>query len=92
MSADGYRRIGAKPEKRNPGTERSGACKMVEAEGLEATALPNKIKDAAGVCTRKLTACQIPTDLLEIVCAWARLPDALRMAILTIVRTQGGRV
>ena len=64
---------------------------MVEAEGLEATAPPNKIKGFKGVCTRNLTACPFPADLLEVVRAWSKLPDALRTAILAIVKTQGGQ-
>ena len=60
---------------------------MVEAEGLEPTAPPNKIKGFAGGWTPEWT---LPPELREIIVKWERLPEPLRAAILAIARAKDG--
>ena len=60
---------------------------MVEAEGLEPTAPPNKIRGAAQGWTLEWT---LPPELREIAAKWKRLPETLRAAMLAIVRANDG--
>ena len=64
---------------------------MVEAEGLEPTAPPNKTKGAAWVCTRKLTPRSLPPEVQDAVRAWKYLPASIQMAILHILRIGSGK-
>ena len=59
--------------------------KMVEAEGLEPTAPPNKTKGGVWGCTRKLTPNPVSPELKDIIRAWDGLPNKLRSAILEII-------
>ena len=59
---------------------------MVEAEGLEPTAPPNKTKGGRWVCTRERTHNPLPPELLDAMRTWGRLPESLRTAVLAILR------
>ena len=80
--------------KENPATVRlravpgiCGCFEMVEAEGLEPTAQPSKIKGIARGWTPEWT---LPPELREIIAKWERLPESLRAAMLAIARAKDG--
>ena len=64
-----------------------GTFRMVEAEGLEPTAQPNKINGFAGGWTPEWT---LTPELREIVAKWDRLPESLQVAMLAIARADDG--
>lgn len=66
---------------------------MAERGGFETPIKPNKNGPPDGVLTQDLThALELHPELLEIVTAWDRLPEHIRLSVLALVRTSKGGV